>query len=281
MAHGTGPFPMTSQHAPLWIAAGLYGLGLLSAVWRLAGGRPYRLWTKLAIVLPGFLLHTLFLWEHGLAQGRCPVATLFETLVFVSWCVVALQLALGLALRLNYLTAFCMPLALLGMLASFVLGDGSAARTGARGIWLGVHAAVDVLAFAALALGGVASLMYLVQEWQLHRRRLSPSFMLMPPMMRLEALAGWLVVAGFILYTLGLGGGVVALAVEKTAHTRGDAKLLWAAGVWFYYLVLAGGRIAGRLSRRRFAWLCLAGAVFILATFALANAWSGFHRFGA
>lgn len=272
---------MTSQIALLGIAAGLYGLGLMFAAWRLAGGRPYRLWPKLSIILPAFLLHTLFLWGHGLAQGRCPVATLFETLVFVSWCVVALQLALGLTLRLNYLTAFCMPVALLGMIAAFVLGDGEAARTGARGIWLGLHAAVDVMAFAALALGAVASLMYLVQESQLRRRRLSPSFMFMPPMMRLESLAGWLLVAGFLLYTVGLVGGVVALAVEKTPHARGDAKVLWAAGVWFYYLVLAGGRISGRLSGRRFAWLCLGGAIFTFATFALANAWSGFHRFGA
>jgi ABC-type uncharacterized transport system permease subunit len=272
---------MNAQHGLLWAAAGLYGLGLLSAVWRLAGARPYRVWPKLAIVLPGFLLHTGFLWGHGLAQGRCPVATLFETLVFIAWCVVALHLALSLVLRLNYLTVFAMPLVLLAMVAAFVVGEGGAARTGARGVWLGAHAAVDVLAFAALALSGIASVMYLVQEFQLRRHRLSTSFMLMPPMLRLQALATWLLVGGFVLYSLGLAGGALALAVEKTAHERGDAKLLWAAGVWFYYFVLSAGRLTGRLSGRRFAWLCLGGAAFTLATFTLANAWSGFHRFGS
>ncbi|MFZ4694740.1 MAG: cytochrome C assembly family protein [Verrucomicrobiia bacterium] len=272
---------MNAQPTLLWLAAGLYGLGLLFAVWRLAGARPYRFWPKLAIVLPAFLLHTAFLWSHGLAQGRCPVATLFETLVFIAWCMVGLHLVFSLVLRMNFLTAFSMPLVLLALLAAFAVGDGVAARSGARGIWLGAHAAVDVLAFAALALSGVASLMYLVQEFQLRRHRLSISFMLMPPMMRLESLAAWLLVGGFLLYTAGLAGGIVALAVEKTAHQRGDAKVVWAAGVWFYYFVLSGGWLAGKLSGRRFAWLCLGGAIFILATFALANAWSGFHRFVA
>ncbi|MCC7518877.1 MAG: cytochrome c biogenesis protein CcsA [Verrucomicrobiae bacterium] len=272
---------MNAQAGLFWMVLGLYGLGLFFALWRLAGARAYRLWPKLAIVLPAFLLHTGFLWEHGLAQGRCPVATFFETLVFIAWCVVALQLALSLAFRLNYLTVFAMPLVLLCLLAALAVGDRAAARIGARGIWLGTHAAVDILAFAALALSGVASLMYLIQEFQLRRHRLSTSFMLLPPMLRLQSLATWLLAGGFLLYTAGLVGGVAALVIQKTAHTCADAKLLWAAGVWFYYLVLVVGRTGGRLSGRRFAWLCLGGAVFVLATFALANAWSGFHRFDA
>lgn len=271
---------MNAQYGMFWASVGLYGIGFLLAAWRLAGVRPYRFWPKLAILLPPFLLHTAFLWEHGLAQGRCPVATLFETLVFIAWCIVGLHLAFALFARLNYLTVFVMPWVLLAMLAAAAVGDRGTAREGARGVWLGAHAAVDELAFAAFALAGVASLMYLVQESQLRRRRLSASFMQMPPILRLQSLATWLFVGGFVLYSLGLAGGAVALVVRKTAHTCADAKLLWAGGIWIYALVLVVGRWNGRLAGRRFAWLCLGGVLFLFATFALANAWSGFHRFG-
>lgn len=275
-----GPLSMNAQLGLFWASVGLYGLGFLFAAWRLAGARPYRFWPKLAILLPAFLLHTAFLWEHGLAQGRCPVATVFETLVFVAWCIVGLHLAFAIFIRLNSLTVFVMPLVLLTMLAASAAGDRASARAGAHGVWLGAHAAVDELSFAAFALSGVASLMYLVQESQLRRRRLSASFMQLPPILRLQSLATWLFVGGFVLYSLGLAGGAVAGIVRKTELACADAKLVWAGGVWIYAFILAAGRVRGRLSGRRFAWLCLGGVIFIFATFALANAWSGFHRFG-
>ncbi len=73
------------NHWMLLGAITLYTLSLLFALWRLTLGQAYRHWPKLTLVLPGFLLHTIYLWKLGLSQGRCPVSNLFETLCLIAW----------------------------------------------------------------------------------------------------------------------------------------------------------------------------------------------------
>jgi len=266
--------------AILWAAFGLYALSLLFALWRLTQGLPYRRWPKLALVLPGFLFHTQYMWERGLAEGRCPVSNLFETLTFIAWCLVALHLVITLTGRMNYVTVFYMPLVLAIQLAALIAPtDQPAFHQWQENSWLGLHASVITLGYAAFGLAGAVALMYLVQESQLRKRRIGSSFMLLPPILRLEAVQGRLIMAGFCLLTIGLLSGFVGLQAMRQGMMTGDAKLLWSLAVWGLYLSLVLGRCFWGISGRRMAWLSLTGCVLVLTTFWLANALSQFHRF--
>jgi ABC-type uncharacterized transport system permease subunit len=261
----------------LWIALGLYTIGLLYALWRLSMGLEHKRWPKFTLIGSGFVLHTLFLYALGSAEGRCPIGNVFEMLNFTSCCLVGLHLLVTAFFKINYLTVFYMPLVLMIQLGAMII---PASKVGldrwAEGSWLGLHASVIVLGYASFGLAGAVALMYLFQEWQLKHRRLGPGFMLLPPIMRLEWIQGKLVLAGFALLSTGLLAGFVgirALGLDVT----GDPKLLWSLFVWLLYFGMIIGRRLG-VSQRSLSWLCVSGFVFVLATFWISNAVSNFHR---
>jgi len=269
-----------ADNSVLWIALALYTAGLLFALWRLALGLPHRRWDKFALVTPAFLLHTLYLWERGVAGGRCPVSNLFETLTFTAWCLVGLYMIITATGRMNYLTAFCMPLVLVIQLAALIISSDQPGFTKWQETsWLGFHASVIMLGYAAFGLAGAVSLMYLFQERQLRTHRIGSSFMVLPPILRLEMAQAWLVLAGFGLLTLGLLSGFAGLKWIRSPVSGGDVKLLWSLGVWGLYLALLLGRYRWRLQGRSMALWSIAGCIFVLTTFWMANAFSQFHQY--
>jgi len=74
---------------------------------------------------------------------------------------------------------------------------------GAAGRLDELHAALLSLSYGAFGLGAVAALMFLTQERNLKFHKLQAIFSLMPPIQRLEAVVGRLLVVGFVLLTLG------------------------------------------------------------------------------
>jgi HemX protein len=268
-----------THHAILWIALAFYVASLLFAVWRLAIGRDFLVGRKLAFILPGFLFHTFFMWERGFSQGRCPISTFFETLTFVAWCLVALHLVIMTVGKINYLTVFYMPIVLIVQLAALFLPDQPRIDQAGQMSWLPLHASVITLGYAAFGLAGAVALMYLVQERQLRTRRITTSFMLLPPILRLETLQGWLIVAGFSLLTIGLASGFFGLHLIQHNFSQTDPKFFWSLMVWTMYLLWVIARYAFGMKGRRMAWLSLAGCIFIFATFWISNSFSQFHRY--
>src|SRR5438105_10835365 len=90
-------------------------------------------------------------------------------------------------------------------------------------VWTSLHAALLSLAYGAFGLSSVAALMYLTQEHNLKFHKLQAIFSLLPPIQRLETIAGRLLLSGFILLTVGLGIGAYDLLRLGHAEThRGD-----------------------------------------------------------
>ncbi len=273
-------FQFGQNYWMLWTAMGLYAASLLFALWRLTLGKSYRHWPKLALVLPGFLFHTIYLWKLGLAQGRCPVSNLFETLCVIAWCLVAMHLTITLSGKINYVTVFYMPIVLMILIAALIVPNNQTHfEHWKETSWLALHASIIILGYAAFSLAGAVGLMYLVQEGQLRRRRLSLSFMLLPPMMRLEWLLSWLVNVGFLLLSVGLLSGMFGLYTVRGNFSQIDAKLLWSLAVWLLYLMIALARCFGKINGRWMAWLSISGCLFVLTTFWMANYLSRFHHY--
>lgn len=264
------------NHTLLWLALALYSISFLFALWRLALGKPYHRLPKLAVVIPGFLFHTIFLWQQGLSYGRCPVSNLFEALTFIAWCLVALHLIVSAFGYLNHLTAFYMPIVLVVQLAAMIIPSG---QSQLKISWLGFHASVITLGYASFGLAAAVGFMYLVQDRQLRTRRLGPSFMLLPPILKLEIVQTWLILTGFCLLTMGLLNGMIGLRLIHRSFMQLDIKLLWSLAIWIMYLVLLLGHYRWKINGRSMAWLSIGACIFVLTTFWLANALSQFHHY--
>ena len=89
----------------------LGGFVLAAISWRRESDRPHGLNIPLAVA--GLVFQTLFLRERGELHGRCPITNGAEVLVFVSWSIVIMYLALGRAFRLSLLGVFTMPMVFL------------------------------------------------------------------------------------------------------------------------------------------------------------------------
>ena len=233
------------------------------------------------LLLLGFVLNTTGMMVRGFRLDRCPVTNLYEATTFAMWAIVALYLVLGLWARLRFLGAFASP----GLFAIgvFALMPGLDTPHGMRAdmpvVWTSLHAALLSLAYGAFGLSSVAALMYLTQERDLKYHKLKAIFSLMPPIQRLESAVERLLLAGFILLTIGLALGVVDLAHVKNPDSyRWDPKIVWSIVVWLLYLGLVVVRWLFAPGGRRFALSAIGSFVFVMLTFWGTNVLSPLHH---
>jgi len=232
-------------------------------------------------LLLAFGLHTGAMALRGFRLNHCPVTNLYEATIFVMWTIVAAYLVVGLWPRLRFLGAFAAPgLFAIGVFALMPSLDLARNPRPELPVALtSLHAAMLALSYGAFGLSSVAALMYLTQERNLKLHKLKAIFSLLPPIQRLEAVVGRLLVAGFILLTLGLIIGAVDLAQLKDPHAyRGDLKIVWSVVVWLLYLGLLVMRWKFAQGGRRFALGALGSFVFVLLTFWGTNVLSTLHN---
>ena len=140
-----------------------------------------------------------------------------------------------------------------------------------------LHAATIMLAYGAFGLGAVAAAMFLTQQHDLKFHKLRAVLSLLPPIQRLEIIAGRLVFAGFILFTVGLAAG------RHLPRPAGRGLLAGPKGglVHLYVGGLSGAARAARMrvpSSRGFAISFIAAFVILLLTFWGTNLLSPLHH---
>ncbi len=219
------------------------------------------------VMLTGFILQSGFLHLRSGEVGRCPLTSLFERLVFLSWSVVLLYFVVGSTYRLSLLGMFTAPLVFLIQVIAQLLPGASlpAVRKASLGFWPELHNAISLVAYGAFALSCVAGVMYLVQERHLKRHTLNSFFQNLPPIANLAVAVQRMMLAGFALLTAGIVAGFFA------GHAAA-ATIALAVCVWLPYGVLLILRSTHRISSRRIAWLAVAAFTLALSTLGALNA---------
>jgi len=233
------------------------------------------------LLLLGFGLHTAAMGMRGYRLNHCPVTNLYEASIFVMWTIVGVYLVVGLWPRLRFLGAFASPVLLgLGVFALMPNLDAPhVARPDSPVAITSLHAALMGLSYGAFGLGSIAALMYLTQEHNLKLRKINAILSLLPPIQRLEAVVGRLLVTGFALLTIGLAIGAYGLThLENFRSYRGDPKIIWSALVWAVYLGLILMRWKFAQGGRRFALGAVGSFAFVLLTFWGTNLLSPLHN---
>ena len=239
----------------------LGGFILAAISWRRESDLPHGLNIPLAIA--GLVFQTLFLGERGDLHGRCPITNGAEILVFVSWSIVIMYLALGRAFRLSLLGVFSMPIVFLFQviaIISLAIGDPGARPPARLDPWLELHAAMSLLAYGAFGLAAIAGVMYFVQDRQLKSHHPGRLFYSMPPIRYLADALVRLLVIGTVLLSIGI---VAAFFMEVKPNA---AHLLISGAVWLAYVFLLAAHTLKRLPPKRLALSALVAFAFALAT---------------
>jgi ABC-type uncharacterized transport system permease subunit len=263
------------------LAVVAYGLSMVYSVflWRKGFRRDNRV--NYLLLLVAFGLHTTSMLLRGFRLNQCPVTNLYEATTFVMWTIVAAYLVLGLLSRFRFLGAFASPalfaIGVFALMPALDVPHGS--RPEVSETWTSLHAALMSLAYGAFGLSSIAALMFLTQERNLKFHKLQAVFSLLPPIQRLEAAVGRLLVTGFILLTIGLGLGVYVLSQVKDPHLyRGSPKIVWSMIVWLIYLGLIVMRWKFAQGGRRLAVGAIASFTFVLLTFWGTNVLDSLHN---
>jgi ABC-type uncharacterized transport system permease subunit len=140
-----------------------------------------------------------------------------------------------------------------------------------------LHAATSLLAYGAFGLGAVAAGMFLTQQHDLKFHKLRAVLSRLPPIQRLEIVTSRLVLAGLVLFTIGLAAGGGLPQPANTAYWT-DSKVVWSIFMWLVYLALLILRWLRVPSGRGFALGIIGTFVFLLLTFWGTNLLSPLHH---
>jgi ABC-type uncharacterized transport system permease subunit len=252
-----------------WIGTVLYALSFLFALVSITSEKRLIRSVFMTLLVGGFIFQSLGLYFRGIDERAFPLTNPFEILQVLSWSAVCVNLILRPLFRLNLLNFFSAGLATL--LGALSLGnphwDYTAIPTHiGSNPWVGFHAVLAVFSYGVFGVLAITSLMYLIQNYGLNRRKAGGIFSLLPAIRQLEDINSKLIVFGVSVLTVAVAIG--CLNWIALPGTIGALKLFVAIAVWAAYLCLLVLRNTNRLIASPFARACV-----ILFAAALLSLW--------
>jgi len=216
---------------------------------------------NLTALIGAFAFLSMNLWLRGQQQRSCPINSLFDIIIFLSWGIILIYFIVGSGYRLSLLGAFTSPLVLTLLVSAqiFPLAHDAAVHA-PRSPWVEFHASLSIISYSAFALAGVAGAMYLLQDRQLKTRKGGALLYSLPPITDLGVANTRLIWLGLILLTISFAAGFVSGMKIDTL------KFYTSATIWAAYSALVFLRQIHTLAPRRTAILSLAAFTFILVT---------------
>jgi ABC-type transport system involved in cytochrome c biogenesis permease subunit len=146
--------------------------------------------------------------------------------------------------------------------------------------WVFLHIVLLLMAYAALLLSLLASLLYLIQERRLKSKTIATSRIKLPPLETIDQIALKTLLFGLPCMTAGLLIGSLLAQVDYGAAYFRDPKILLAFAMWIAYVGMIYVRRSNGLRGRRAVYLS-SFVFFVVLTVWAANQFSSVHRFGA
>ena len=142
-----------------------------------------------ALLLLGFVIHTMVLTGRFLQEGFAGVAVMGHAFLFNGWLMVGIYLLIQLRYRLAILGGIIAPLAFLMTFAAFAVGKGAAEIPPAlQTYWLPVHVTLAFLGNAVFALAFGVSLISLLPARRLTHKKMTALMTRFPPLESLDRL---------------------------------------------------------------------------------------------
>ncbi|HKB06298.1 MAG TPA: cytochrome c biogenesis protein CcsA [Gemmataceae bacterium] len=224
--------------------------------------------------LAGLVAHTIFLVVH-----QPNPATAYGSLLLLAWVLAVFYLYGSVHHQAPAWALFVLPVVLVLVGLSFVFSrDGTAfgAWFSADHFWGTVHGLLVLAASVGIAVGFLASVMYLVQADRLRRKRNPLGGLRLLSLERLEMMNRRAINLAFPLLTVGLLLGLLRVpSTDVTSASWHDPKIVGTVGLWVVALLLLYLRYRAHVPARRLAWLTMAAFGVMLVTLVAAHPFAG------
>ena len=219
------------------------------------------------LALAGFLAHCADL-ALTLREGTAVLLASGFYLSFIAWVLLALYLAVWWRLRIPFLSLTALPLGLITFASSLAAGGFKVTLPPAlTGLFFGLHIGVLALALGLMALAFGAALAFL----HVNRRIKSKAAMTnldkgMGSLQTFDRINHGAVLAGFVLYTLGLVSSFAWILLTPGKKLVWDVMNVGALGVWLLFAVAFHQRLALGWKGRKPAIMAILIFAFMVIT---------------
>lgn len=270
-----------------WFAFALYVGATVLYAYQFLLRRSQVTWWARFLTGAGFIAQTLSIGARSMATGGTQLSGANQ-LYLAAWAVVLLYFVMEHVLRLKVYGAFLIPVAVVLMTISRLIGgtsqgialspDQQALITGWQ---TGFHVALIVFANAGFVFGAVSSMLYLLQGQSLKRHRSNALTRRLPSLATLQMVARRSIALAYPIYTAGLLLGVLRAVERDVSGWWQDPRVMMAGIVWATFGVYLWLTYRHEVSGKTSAWIAILGFVFVAIVAILARTLPiGFHVFG-
>jgi len=226
-----------------------------------------RVGAGIALVLAA-VLELCALVARFLRTGNLPIENLADFLIVLGWLVLVAYLVVHFRFRMHALGLILAPVAFFLSVIGLVLPHRNLASGPVKDVpgMLLFHTSLATLGMAAFFVAAAMSLVYILQDRALKRKRAGPWLQRLPSLHKADKVGLEALVWGFPLFTVGIVTGVGMLAMGETRVDVGIAKPLFPILAWTIFAVVLGARLARGFRGRKAAYLTIIGFVLGLLT---------------
>jgi ABC-type transport system involved in cytochrome c biogenesis permease subunit len=245
----------------LRVAAVLYSVGLLHALFTVLAKRTQLLSVALSTFVVAVVLHFVSLTELTRALGHLPVENFYQSISACAFLIALVFLFVWWRYQFIPLALFLFPLVfVMTLVASMQTPVDGWASPRLREGWLLAHVLSILSGYAALLLTAGASFFYLIRERQLKAKRVGTSglFDRLPPLGTLDSIITKSLAFTFLFITTGVVAGLTWAFIESGTKWISDARIHVALITWALCLVSVFLRNTAGWRGRKAALLSLA-----------------------
>jgi cytochrome c-type biogenesis protein CcsB len=232
----------------------------------------------LALIFTGFAFHSFGIGLRWAIAGRAPVSDMYESLVFMSWGV----LATGIVLEFLYNTRFFIfGASLMGFLA-LVFSEHLPLDSSinplvpvlAHTSWLSIHVMTIMLSYSSFILAmGLAHIVLAIQVFRPGKTQI---------LFELSSLLYKSLQVGVLFLAAGIAFGAIWANESWGRYWGWDPKETWSLITFFVYMIIIHARFAGWVGHFGLATLSILGFLSVVMTYYGVNFLlaSGLHSYG-
>ena len=252
----------------LYVALACYTLGTLAALASLFVREKRLQYTGLALMIAGFVAHTIWIGTICSSTGHPPITNMAETLSFVAWLVFVVELVLWIRYRVYAAVFFVYPLVLLLLTISAVVGEDFAVLDPElRSNIFTAHLLLSTVGVAGLLIGLAFGVLAMLQDRALKNKTSGRLWDWIPSLDVCKKVSYRALATGFSIYTVGLLMGVLWSYRTTAGLMDLRVKQIGAVTAWVLFGVVLQSYVNNTYRRTR--TLYISGAALLAMVVAM------------
>ena len=225
------------------------------------------------------ICHLIEIVTRNIAIGSVPLSTTHDAYAFIAFSVLVVYMISELRLDNRGAGLFILPFALvLELLSAFYMSwETETSELLANKTFI-LHASMSITGYTALSVAAIYSLMYIIQNNNLKKRKLGRLFSQLPALTYMEKMNRRSILTGIILLGIGIMLGHYQMMINGEYMAK-DIKVIITDVVWILYIIMYLLAIKNKWSGEKVAYMSLYCFLLIVVGGIVIYFSPSFHKF--